>query len=61
MSGEPDTWFLVMEAAPERGGGWFVARADRATLPKAVVVSGPHPSEAAAEGVAAQMRETGTA
>lgn len=61
MTAEPNTWFLVMEVVPERGGGWWVARADRETLPKATVVSGPHPTESAAEKVAAQMREAGTA
>jgi hypothetical protein len=58
LSDEPDTWFLVMEVVPERGGGWWVARADRETLPKATVVSGPHETEAEAERLADQMRQT---
>lgn len=60
----PDTWFMVAEALDAAGkpaGMWFVVRLDRATLPDCRVVSTGHPSQEAAERVAAQMRQTGTA
>ena len=56
-----DTWFEVIKAEPSHGGKFFVIRMDRANLPTATVVSGPHATEAEAQEIAAQMRETGTA
>ena len=57
-----DTWFSVAEVldGPDKGS-FVVMRLDRETLPQATVVSTGHATEAAAEAVAVQMRETGTA
>ena len=54
-----DTWFLVADAVND--GGFYVLRMDRATLPKATVMSGPWISRVTAERMAAQMKETGSA